>query len=159
ASTNAFYSEPGYLVYWRDSALVAQPFDARNYKLSGDPRIISDAVQYFPQTNLAVFSLSGNTLVAQTSGTKGANKSQLLWFDRRGKQIGSVGQPDLVANPMLSPDDKRVAVDQTDTDGRHVNIWIHDLSSDAATRLGFGPWLGQVVVWSPDGKRVIYTSN
>ena len=31
--------------------------------------------------------------------------------------------------------------------------------SDAATRLGFGPWLEQVSVWSPDGKRIVYTSN
>jgi Tol biopolymer transport system component len=60
---------------------------------------------------------------------------------------------------MLSPDGKRVAVDQIDTDGRHVNVWIHDLTSDRAARLGFGPWLEQVTVWSPDGKQVMYTSN
>jgi len=159
ASTNAVYADPGYLVYWRDNGLVAQRFDVSNYKLSGEPRIISDAVQYFPQTNLAIFSIAGDTLVTQTSGSKGANKSELLWFDRHGKSLGQVGQPDLIANPTLSPDGKRVAVDQTDTDGRHVNIWIHDLTSDAATRLGFGPWLEQVIVWSPDGKQVVYTSN
>ncbi len=73
--------------------------------------------------------------------------------------MGIVGPPELVSNPKLSPDGKRVAVDQIDTDGRHVNIWIHDLNSDAASRLGFGPWLEQVTVWSPDGKQVIYTAN
>ena len=159
ASTNAVYTDTGYLVYWRDNALVAQRFDLRNYALAGEPRIVSDAVQYFPQTNLAVFTVSGKTLVAQTSAGKGVNKSQLLWYDRRGKQIGSVGLPDLVANPKLSPDEKRVAVDQTDVDGRHVNIWIHDLYSNSAARLGFGPWLEQVTVWRPDGKQVVYTSN
>ena len=159
ASTNAFYAEPGYLLYWRDNALVAQRFDLRSYSLTGEPRIVSDAVQYFPQTNLAVFAVAGKTLVAQTSAGKGASKSQLIWFDRHGKQVGTVGPPDLVANPKLSPDGNRVAVDQTDTDGRHVNIWIHELNSDATARLGFGPWLEQVTVWSPDGKRVLYTSN
>jgi serine/threonine protein kinase/Tol biopolymer transport system component len=159
ASTNAFYADPGYLVYWRDNALVAQRFDLHSYSLSGEPHIVSDAVQYFPQTNLAVFAVVGKTLVAQTSTGKGASKSQLIWFDRHGKQVGTVGPPDLVANPKLSPDGRRVAVDQTDTDGRHVNIWIHELNSDAAARLGFGPWLEQVTVWSPDGKQVLYTSN
>ncbi len=159
ASTNAFYADPGYLVYWRDNALVAQRFDLHSYSLTGEPRIVSDAVQYFPQTNFAVFSVAGKTLVAQTSAGKGASKSQLIWFDRHGRQVGTVGPPDLVANPKLSPDGRRVAVDQTDTDGRHVNIWIHELNSDAASRLGFGPWLEQVTVWSPDGKQVIYTSN
>jgi len=159
ASTNAFYADPGFLVYWRDNALVAQRFDLRNYALSGEPRIVSDAVQYFPQTNLAVFTVVGKTLVAQTSARKGASKSQLTWFDRRDKQLSTVGPPELVANPKLSPDGRRVAVDQTDTDGRHVNIWIHELTSDAAARIGFGPWLEQVTVWSPDGKQVIYTAN
>jgi Tol biopolymer transport system component len=159
ASTNAAYADPGYLIYWRDNALVAQRFDLRSYSLAGDPRSISEDVQYFPQTNFAIFAVAGPTLVAQTSVGGAANKSQLLWFDRHGKQVGSVGSPDQVSNPMLSPDGRRVAVDQTDTDGRHVNIWIHELTSTAATRLGFGPWLEQITIWSPDGKQVIYTSN
>jgi serine/threonine protein kinase len=160
ASTNAMYADPGYLIYWRDNALVAQRFDIRTYSLSGEPHTVSDAVQYYPQTNFAVFTVGGNTLVAQSGAANGANsKSQLLWFDRHGKQIGSVGLPAQVANPKLSPDGLRVAVDQTDVDGRHVNVWIHDLNRDSAARLGFGPWLEQVIVWSPDGKQVIYTSN
>jgi eukaryotic-like serine/threonine-protein kinase len=159
ASTNALYVDPGYLLYWRDDALVAQRFDLRSYSLTGEPHIVSDAVQYFPQTNFAVFDAAGKTLVAQTRAGKGANKSQLTWFDRHGKQVGMVGPPELVSNPKISPDGKRVAVDQIDADGRHVNIWIHDLNSDAALRLGFGPWLEQVAVWSPDGKQVVYTAN
>jgi len=159
ASTNAVYADPGYLLYWRDNALVAQRFDLRSFALTGEPRIVSDAVQYFPQTNLAVFTVAGKTLVAQTGAGRGVSKSQLIWFDRHGKQVGTVGPPDLVSNPKLSPDGRRVAVDQTDTDGRHVNVWIHELTSDATARLGFGPWLEQVTVWSPDGKQVLYTSN
>lgn len=159
ASTNAVYADPGYILYWRDTALVAQRFDLRSFSLSGEPRTVSDAVQYFPQTNLAVFAAVGTTLVAQTGPGKGVTKSQLLWFDRHGKPLGAVGPPELVANPKLSPDGKRVAVDQTDIDGRHVNVWIHDLASDATSRLGFGPWLEQVTVWNPNGKEVLYTSN
>ena len=159
ASTNAVYADPGYLLYWRDDALVAQRFDLGSYSLTGEPHIVSDAVQYFPQTNFAVFDAAGKTLVAQTRAGRGANKSQLTWFDRHGKQVGLVGPPELVSNPKISPDGKRVAVDQIDTDGRHVNIWIHDLNSDATRRLGFGPWLEQITVWSPDGKQVVYTAN
>jgi Tol biopolymer transport system component len=159
ASTNAVYADPGYLLYWRDNALVAQPFDLRTYSFTGEPRIVSDAVQYFPQTNLAIFAVVGTTLVTQTRAGGGANKSQLLWFDRHGKQVSTVGPPELVANPMLSPDGKRVALDQTDTDGRHYNVWVRDLNSSLATRLGFGPWLEQIAVWSPDGKQLIYTAN
>jgi eukaryotic-like serine/threonine-protein kinase len=159
ASSIALYAEPGYLIYWRDNGLVAQHFDLRTNSLSGEPHVINDAVQYFPQTNYAAFAVSGNVLVAQTGAGKGAAPSQLTWFDRRGKPLGTVGPLALVANPKLSPDQRRVVVDQTDMDGRHVNVWTYDLSSDASTRLTFGLGLEEVPIWSPDAKQVLYSSD
>lgn len=159
ASSNAAYADPGYLLYWRDGALVAQRFDSRSYAVSGEPHTISDEVQYFPQTDLAVFDVAGKGILAVQTG-KGAAKSQLQWFDRSGKQVGSVaGPPGAIANPGLSPDGRRVAFDQTDIDGRHQTIWIHELANNALTRLTFTPGLNQDPVWSPDGKRIAYTSS
>jgi WD40-like Beta Propeller Repeat len=155
ASSNAAYADPGYLLYIRDNALVAQRFDSRSYELSGEPRTISDEVQYFPQTDLALFGVAGKgTLVVQTG--KGADKSQLTWVDRNGKQVGAVAPPGLFANPSLSPDGRRVVFEQTDRDGRHVDIWIHELANDAVARLTFGPGLNERPAWSPDGKRVVF---
>jgi eukaryotic-like serine/threonine-protein kinase len=155
ASSNAAYADPGYLLYVRDNALVAQRLDPRTYTLSGEPRTISDEVQYFPQTDLALFGVAANqTLVVQTG--KGADRSQFIWFDRSGKQVGAVGPSGLFANPAVSPDGRRVAFEQTDRDGRHVDIWIHELASDAVARLTFGPGLNELPVWSPDGKEVVF---
>ena len=158
ASSNAAYAGPGYLLYWRDGALVAQKFDLRSYTVSGEPRTISDGVQYFPQTDLALFSAAtGGPLVLQTG--KGVDKSRLVWFDRTGKQVGAFGAEGWFANPAISPDGKRVAYEQTDRDGRHVDIWTRDLATDAVTRMTFGPGLNEQPVWSPDGKRIGFGSN
>ena len=158
SDANAAYAEPGYLLYRRDNALVAQRFHPRTYALSGEPRTISDGVQYFPQTDLALFGVAGNkALVVQTG--KGAAKSQFVWFDRSGKQFGTVGQPGFLADPSLSPDGRRVAFQQVDSDGRHVDIWIRDLANDAIARLTFGPGLDELPVWSSDAKRIAYAAN
>jgi eukaryotic-like serine/threonine-protein kinase len=115
-SANAAYAEPGYLVYLRDKALVAQPFDRRRYVLSGEPQTLSDEVLYASLVGRAVFSVtSGEVLVTQTG--KGASLSQLTWFDRSGKTAGTVGVPGTYSNVRLSPDGHRVVNDQTDQDG------------------------------------------
>ncbi len=158
ASSNAAYAAPGYLLYMRDNALVAQRFDKRNYVLNGEPHVVSDEVQYFPLLDLAVFGVAGKgTLVVQTG--KGADKSQLMWFDRNGRQVGAVGKPSVFANPKISPDGRRVVVDQTDSDGRHVNIWIHGLGNDTAVRLTFSQAADQLPMWSPEGKQIVFGSN
>ena len=158
STANAAYAEPGYLVYLRDKTLVAQPFDRRSYALSGEPHALSDEVLFLPQVNRAIFSVSsGDVLVTQTG--KGANMSQLAWFDRSGKPAGKVGQPGWYDNVRLSPDGRRVATDQTDPDGRNVDVWVHELSRSTVTRLTFDPALDQTPVWSIDSQKVLYTSN
>jgi Tol biopolymer transport system component len=157
-SANAAYAEPGYLLYLRDKALVAQPFDRRRYVLSGEPRILNDDVLFFPGVERAVFSVSsGEVLVTQTG--KGASNSQLTWFDRSGKPAGTVGMPGTYNNVRLSPDERRIATDQTDPDGRNIDVWIHEPARGATTRLTFDPSMEQTPIWSPDGKQILFSSN
>jgi serine/threonine protein kinase/Tol biopolymer transport system component len=158
ASANAAYAEPGYLVYLRDKTLVAQPFDRRRYVLTGEPHTLSDELLYFPGVDRAVFSVSsGEVLVTQTG--KGASISQLTWFDRTGKPAGTVGMPGSYNNVSLSPDGRSVATDQTDPDGRKIDIWVHEPARGTARRLTFDPALDQTPVWSPDGKQILFASN
>jgi serine/threonine protein kinase len=158
-SANAAFAEPGYLLYLRDNkTLVAQPFDRRRYVLSGEPHALSDEVLYLPGVDRAIFSVSGGEVLVTQTG-KGASLSQLTWFDRSGKSAGTVGIPESYSNVRLSPDKRRLAADQTDADGRRINIWIHEPARGAKTRLTFDPGLDQTPVWSPDGGRILFASN
>ena len=159
AMSQAAYAEPGYLVYLRDNkTLVAQPFDRRSYVLSGEPHPLSDDVLYLPQVLLAVFSVSGGEMLVTQTG-KSASLSQLTWFDRSGKPTGTIGTPESYFNVRLSPDGRRVVVDQTDLSGRGGDIWIHDPARGARTRLTFDASSNVTPMWSPDGKQILFSSN
>jgi Tol biopolymer transport system component len=157
-SANAAYAEPGYLLYLRDKTLVAQPFDLRSYVLSGEPHTLSDEVLYTRIVNRAVFSVSGGEVLVTQTGKAGSN-SHLTWFDRSGKPVGTVGAPGSYGNVRLSPEGRRVAVDQTNQDGRNVDLWVFELDRVAATRLTFDPSGHQAPVWSPDGKQILFSLN
>ncbi len=157
-SANAAYAEPGYLLYLRDKTLVAQRFDKRSYVLSGEPHPLSDEVVYTRLVNKAVFSAtSGDILVTQT-GT-GALPSQLTWFDRSGKAVGTVGGPGSYGNIRLSADGRRVAVDRNTPDGRTVDIWIFEPDRVEPARLTFDPSAHQTPIWSPDSKQILFSWN
>ncbi len=158
ASANAVYAKPGYLLYLRDKTLVAQPLDLGRYELTGEPRTLSDEVLYFPQVYRAVFDASSNGVLVTQVG-KGVFQSELAWFDRAGKQVGSVGKPAWYDNLQIAPDGRRVATDETDPDGRNVDVWVHDPVNGTAARLTFDPALDITPVWSRDGRQLIYTSN
>jgi eukaryotic-like serine/threonine-protein kinase len=156
ANSNASYAEPGYLIYTRDTALVAQAFDLKTFKVTGDPTPLLKDIYYLPVLDLALFDTAKNgTLVAQTGSVLAV--SRLTWFDRTGKALGTVGPAGSYANPNLSPDGKKVAFDQRD--GRVIGIWVQDLKTETVSRLTLHPSLNQVPVWSPDGKKIVFTSN
>ena len=156
-SANAAYAEPGYLLYLRDTTLVAQPFDLRRYVLSGEPHPLSDNVLFTRLVDRAVFSVSGGVLVTQTG--KGASVSNLTWFDRSGKAVGTAGAPGSYGNVRLSADGREVAVDQNNPDRRNVDILIFAQDRAVPTRLTFDASGHQTPIWSPDGKQILFSWN
>jgi Tol biopolymer transport system component len=142
----------GYLLFVRDSTLMAQPFDARRLELTGDAAPIAENV---PIANPPVaFSASATGALAFKSAGA-ADASTLAWFDRAGKPLGVLGPPGLYGNVSFSPDGKRLVVDRTDnTRARHV--WSVDLSRGVFSRLTPGRAEDYAAAVSSDG-RVAFT--
>jgi Tol biopolymer transport system component len=160
AKQDAAYAPPaagsgnGHLLFLRDGTLMAQPLDARRFELAGEPFPVAEQVGSY--LSRGFFSVSANGALAYLSGSPGVN-SQLVWFDRGGKSLGTLGQPaNYYGGLALSPDGKHVAVGEGDQTGS--DIWLLDVARGVHTRFTFDT-RSLKPTWSLDGTRLVFNSN
>ncbi|MEP7363091.1 MAG: protein kinase, partial [Acidobacteriota bacterium] len=155
-------SKNGHLLFLREDALMAQPMDPASYQLSADPFPIADHVGSL--LGIGLFSVSANgTLVYRQGANTGISITRrLTWFDRAGKQQGFLGPPaPYWGSVALSPDGKRVVMEQMDSAGK-IDIWFMDIARGVPTRFTFGAAgiaNNRNPVWSPDSSRLIFDSD
>ena len=151
------YVPPGWLLFVRQGALVAQQFDPMTRVLGGDLVLVADSLALVGQTAAfsgAVFSASASGLVGYRTG--GASHTQLTWFDRSGAVLGTFGARDenVLYNPELSPDGRQVAARRVVDN--NADIWL--LNEARGVRFTFDAAIDQYPVWSPDGNWIAYNS-
>ena len=136
---------------------MAQPFDAGRLETAGDPYPVADQVGN-TAGSLGLFSLSQTGVLAYYSGVA-ADETQLTWFDRAGKPLGTIGQVGLNDQPSISPEGGRVAFARFDPLTASPDIWLHDLAHATDSRFTSDPMRDFDPSWSPDGSRVVFLSN
>jgi Tol biopolymer transport system component len=154
ADSAGVYLPSGWLLWARAGALVAQRLDLAQAALTGEPVTLADGVAV-DANSLSAVSVSATGLVAYR--TSGASRRQLMWVDRSGSPLGTVGAPDIndLAHPRLSPDGRRVVVHRT-VQG-NSDIWL--LDGARTSRLTFDAAVDERPIWSHDGTRLVFRSN
>ncbi len=156
--TSGIYVEPGYLLFLREASLMAQPFDLGRHRVNGDAVPVAEHVHYIAVRWNGSFTVSSNGFLLYQGGGSTENKAQLTWFDRTGKQLGTLGEPAALADIRLSPDGSKVLADRPGAQGS-LNLWMYDAARGIASRFTFSTSVDESAVWSPDGKQVVFTSN
>lgn len=157
ARSNPGYAN-GYLFYLDEKrSLNAIHFDASKGTVAGDSQVVADLVGYQPAVYWGAFSVAENGTIVYNP-TVGAALSVLTWFDRAGKELGRVGDIGVIANPTLSPDGTRVAMDIADSKANSTNLWLIDLKRGTNSRFTFDRSEDAGGVWSRDGSLVAYRS-
>lgn len=90
AQSNAVYAPPGYLLFAQEGTLMAQRFDLASLSLSGQPVAVAAPIhQFAPSSNGFFFASLDGTVLSYLPPARGA--ARLTWFDRSGKNLGTVG--------------------------------------------------------------------
>lgn len=142
----------GYLLFVRSGSLLAQRFDPGSLQVTGEAMPVVDKVYSFRPAGAADFSVSNGGVIAYQSF---ASRSQLVWVDRKGKQVGTVGPADVnLRSGRLSPDGRKLVTPIYDVERGAQSLWIVDTGTNAARELTLEPGLRDAPVWSPDSKKL-----
>lgn len=155
--SNARFAD-GYLLFLRDTTLMAQRFDPDRLQLSGAAEPVVEGVQIGGTSGrTGAFSLSNTGLLMYQTGTS-VSDTQLTWVDHGGKVLGTLGEPADHFGVELSRDGSRVLTTILDPARRRRDVWVYDVRRGLRTRLTFDPADELTAVWSPDGTEVAFNS-
>ena len=159
--SDARYVPTGHLIYALDDALFALPLDLERMEVSGGPVPLLAGLQRVPgpgqQTATAQYGVSdGGTLVHVVGASTAEQARTLVWVDRNGREEAIAAPPRAYLGPRISPDGTQVALDVREQEN---DIWIWSLARSTLTRLTFDPGLDRYPVWTPDGRRIAFSSQ
>jgi serine/threonine-protein kinase len=149
------FATSGHLVFVREAALWAAPFDSDALQVRGEAVPVLEDVGIAGGSALFDLSREGSIVYRPSSGYAPSERV-LVWIDRRGREdpIGAPTRP--YSGPRLSPDGTRVAVGVDDQDR---DIWIWDFRHPGLTRFTVGRAVERFPVWTPDSRRLIFSSD
>ncbi len=145
----------GHLVFWREGGLVAQPFDLKTFQLTGQPLSLADDVHAFEATGFSAFSATSGLLVYQA----GPVEERLVWLDRKGLEVGTVGPLKDYVDVRLSPDGLSLAMAVRDRRLGTSDIFVTELARDLTRPFTTDRGTENGPVWSPDSKAIVFAAD
>jgi serine/threonine-protein kinase len=155
--THAQYAPSGHVVYAAAGTLRAVGFDSTRLT------IVGTATPVVPQVRTTSFGAvdaalaRDGTLVYVTGGTGSGTERILVWVDRQGRETPLASPPRAYYFPRVSPDGTHIAVNAVVD--QNSDIWVWDLARATLTRLTSDLAVDSYQVWTPDGRRVVFSSN
>jgi serine/threonine protein kinase/Tol biopolymer transport system component len=157
SGTYARYLPSGHVVYMHEGTLFAVPFDLQRLEVTGQPAPILEGVASNAGNGSVQFSFSNTGNLVYIGGHSGFTNVSIYWMDHDGKFLPLRETAGGFANPAFSPDGKRLALEIRE--GSKSDVWVYEWERDTLTRLTLAGEINGSPVWTPDGQRIVYSSQ
>ena len=145
-------SSHGHLLYIRDNALMARPFNASKVQSTGEPIQIANPVYNAMGNSAMAFSVSENGVLAY----RGSSIETGLRQYTMGGEVTDLAANCRCQEVAVSPDGKQLAL--TVGEGNR-DVWLRDIQRGVQTRFTFEVGTVGAPVWSPDSNRLAFSAK
>ncbi len=150
------YLPSGHLVYAREGTLFGAPFDLDHQEMKGSPSPLLEGLMQGPSGDTH-YAFSDTGTLLYLSGKARGGQVNLAWVDMQGSVELVPEPPREYYKLRFSPRGDRLAL--SISEGGSDDVWVYDFARDGMTRLTFAQEDDWSAIWTPDGRRVTYSSE
>ena len=149
----------GYLIYGQAAGLVAVPFDLGSLSVTGVPVAVLSPLHVQPPGG--VFLSRGADGVFVYAQRLGIGVSEPTWVERDGatEPAPEIFDGASSVRVRFSPDSSQIAATLTAPESGRLDLWLGAPGSSNRYRLSTAGSANIFHTWSPDGRRLAYSSN